>query len=95
MDLKGDNGSGKTSSFKRYLLVILNLTKEKVLQDGKSLQGENHYIQDAGFQLKGRVSISFIPERKFGTIKRYFHLKLRKKIAYWIQYYDLQEFERH
>ena len=82
--LKGDNGSGKTVLLK-ILAGYIKLDKGKVLQDGKVYGIKNHYIQDAGILIEKVEFLSHLSLRE--------NLELEKRIAYWIQYYDLQEFE--
>ncbi|HGR5364927.1 TPA: ATP-binding cassette domain-containing protein [Streptococcus pneumoniae] len=96
--LKGNNGSGKTVLFKTVLLKILagyiKLDKGKVLQDGKVYGVKNHYIQDAGILIEKVEFLSHLSLRENLELLRYFSSKVtEKRIAYWIQYYDLQEFE--
>ncbi|MGI0312607.1 ATP-binding cassette domain-containing protein [Streptococcus pneumoniae] len=98
--LKGDNGSGKTVLLKILAGYIkldtgyIKLDKGKVLQDGKVYGVKNHYIQDAGILIEKVEFLSHLSLRENLELLRYFSSKVtEKRIAYWIQYYDLQEFE--
>ena len=91
--LKGDNGSGKTVLLK-VLAGYIKLDKGKVLQDGKVYGVKNHYIQDAGILIEKVEFLSHLSLRENLELLRYFSSKVtEKRIAYWIQCYDLQEFE--
>lgn len=91
--LKGDNGSGKTVLLK-VLAGYIKLDKGKVLQDGKVYGVKNHYIQDTGILIEKVEFLSHLSLRENLELLRYFSSKVtEKRIAYWIQYYDLQEFE--
>lgn len=85
--LKGDNGSGKTVLLK----ILAGYIK---LDKGKVYGVKNHYIQDAGILIEKVEFLSHLSLRENLELLRYFSSKVtEKRIAYWIQYYDLQEFE--
>ena len=55
---------------------------------------KNHYIQDAGILIEKVEFLSHLSLRENLELLRYFSSKVtEKRIADWIQYYDLQEFE--
>ncbi|MGT2828879.1 ATP-binding cassette domain-containing protein [Streptococcus hillyeri] len=91
--LKGDNGSGKTVLLK-LLAGTIRLDRGDVFQNGISYGKNLRYIQNAGIVIEKVEFLSYLTLKENLELLKFLSPNITNDdIDYWIDYYNLYDFE--